>query len=459
MRTEREKIAHLLRRFGLGASEAELDFYGQDGLNGAIDKLLNYEQIEQRLEVRPEMFLDDRRRVPSFPDVQTDWGIRMLTTRRPLEEKMALFWHHHFATAREKVDVSMVMHRQIDLFREKGLGRFLELLVAVSKDPAMIYWLDNQFNVKGKPNENFAREIMELFTLGIGHYTEKDIQEAARCFTGWGYTAGRRRDNAAKPRIDAEFVFRPEDHDDGVKTILGNTGRFTGEDVCGILCGRAETPRFLVKKIWEWFCCMNPSDAIVEKFARIFRESGLHIKTLLKAIMESEEFYSDVCFRRGYKNPAEVCVVAMRQLGLGATIEPDGDGRIPVANRLISRGALTSMKNMGMELLNPPDVAGWQIGPNWISSATMVERIKFGESLFTRLRYPAANLIAGQTPVEAVESLASVFDVQLPADKLKTISQGAEAATKGGPVTAANANAVAAAIAKLLFATPEFQFC
>src|SRR5579862_1345225 len=186
LQTERQKGAHLLRRFGLGASEAELDYYLKDGgLNGAIEKLLNYENTDEGFKLDVDSFRNGKNNNINPQSVAVWWTARMLITQRPLQEKMTLFWHNHFATSGEKVTPGSMMYVQNDLLRQYATGNFREMLMAVSKDPAMLFWLDNQYNVKGKPNENFAREVMELFTLGIGNYTEQDIREGARAFTGW----------------------------------------------------------------------------------------------------------------------------------------------------------------------------------------------------------------------------------------------------------------------------------
>lgn len=472
LQSERDKVAHLLRRFGLGASETELDYYGQKGLSGAIDRLLNFDDIEEPLKLGPEEITNDGR-VPNIREVQGWWMMKILTTRRPLQEKMTIFWHDHFATSAQKVNQPPLMIDQIDILRQNCLGKFRELIGAVSKDPAMLFWLDNQYNVKGKPNENFAREVMELFTLGIGHYTEQDILEASRAFTGWGIGIGRTdrppQENANKPPRRAQFVFRRGQHDTGLKEILGNKGPFDGDDVLNILCDHPQTSRYLTTKLWEWFAYPDPEPALVDKLSSKFRSSGLQIKTLIRAIMESPEFYSDKAVRAVYKNPVDFAAPAIRQLGLGETmaknVEDAPEDRI--------RGAMAPAiglsgvaKNMGMDLLFPPDVAGWDGGQSWISSATMVERIKLADRIFgtgaggrggVNLRFQAMPLFAQDpTPAGVAKKLQSIFDVQLPASKQTELVEAARKASDGA-VTARNANQTAAAVTRLIFASPEFQ--
>lgn len=465
--SERQKIAHLLRRFGFGASEAELDYYSQGGLPGAIQKLLNFDSAGPMPAFEPQNFMAEKLKGgPRLPHVQIWWLLTMCATRRPLEEKLTLFWHHHFATAAMKVDVPVVMYRQNVTIRQHCLGKFQDLLLNLSKDPAMLYWLDNQFNVKGKPNENFAREIMELFTLGIGHYSEEDVQEAARAFTGWTYGVGRRL--LDKPRPVSTFQFRRELHDEGTKSILGNKGKFDGEDVCGILTGHPETAKFIARKMWEFFGYLKPEEALVDRLAKTFRDSGLQIRALVRAIMESPEFYSEKCYRKAYKNPVEFCVATFRQLGIGSALgkqmeQAAAEESSAGVRRTVAGAALQPMLRstiaMGMEVLNPPDVAGWKLGPDWISSATMVERMKWAEIVFgPRSRFQILPLLGSDQPSELVKFLCSALDVEYPASKIKQLEQAAEKAA-GTRLTTANANKSALAVARLIFGSPEFQFC
>ncbi len=472
LRTERDKVAHLLRRFGLGASNEEIDYYGQGGLSAAIDKLLNFEQTDEGFDLPPES-LGGKNAQIKVKALPTWWLLRLIVTRRPLQEKMTLFWHDHFATSAAKVDIGPAMYNQNEAIRSQCVGRFQDLLTSVSKDPAMLYWLDNQFNVKGKPNENFAREVMELFTLGIGHYTEKDIQESARAFTGWSY--GAQRPNKKNPQADkpaarnTQFVMREELHDDGVKAFLGNRGNFDGDDVLGILAGNPQTALYITRKIWEWFVYPNPDAGLIDRFATNFRSKGLDIKTLLRSIMESNEFYSDRAYRSIVKNPVDFCVATLRQLGVGANLmdamKAQDEKEIARAS-VPARVAANSTKAMGMELFFPPDVSGWDGGSAWISSATMVERIKWADRLFgsvaTRgqisLRYPASSLfVEDSTPTGIVKRLIGVFDAPIPQAKVTQLVSAAQAAS-GGEITDRNANEVADAVSRLIFGSPEFQF-
>lgn len=468
LKTDREKCAHLLRRFGLGASEAELDYYLQDGFQGAIDRLLDYESVQEAVDLDPTALAGNNGQI-NVPALITWWGFKLVTTRRPLLEKMTLFWHDHFATSAAKVVQAPFMYQQNEVLRKNATADFRTLLLEVSKDPAMLFWLDNQFNVRGKPNENFAREIMELFTLGIGHYTEKDVQESARAFTGW--SIGRiDRQTEGMPR--ASFVYRPGLHDPGMKEFLGSKGPFTGEDIIALLCGQPQTAKYLVSKVWEWFAYPDPEPAVVDRLAGRFRDSGLDIKELLRDIMRSSEFYSDKAERKVYKNPIDFTVATVRQLGIGeatANAAQAGEGQ-QLRGRLLPATAMaTSASAMGMRLLFPPDVSGWEGGASWISSATMVERIKWADTLFgtvasspgarrIAIRFPAFGLFAKDpTPEGVVETLLSLFDAPLAPSKRPELVQVARAASDGR-VTQANANATGAAVSRLIFGSPEFQF-
>ena len=487
--TEQEKIAHLLRRFGFGASEAEIQYYGKNGLSGAIDTLLDYEKIEDVCAVDPMSFSNGKN-VVNMRVIQNLFAMRLVGTMRPLEEKMTLFWHNHFATSSQKVDNSFVMYNHIDTLRKYSLGKFNVLLEAISKDPGMIYWLDGQENVAEHPNENFAREVMELFTLGIGHYSEKDVQEAARCFTGWSYGRGLRV-NENSPRRADMFRFILDRHDNKSKTVLGETGNMNGEELLMLLCKQRQTANFISTKLWSWFAYENPEPAVIERITSKFVASGLDIKTLVRMVMESPEFYSDKAVRKVIKNPIDFTVSTIRQLGMGQLlvermkaaianpqINEQNGLNIPLVRSLSpAQTALSASTSMGMELLTPPDVSGWRTGAYWITSATMVERMKWADKLFAgspgnptsqgvnplggnrgpqvgAQAYPL--FTADPTPKGAVKALMSVFDVSLPQAKIDGLIAAAEKAG-GSTLTMRSSNEVARAVCRLMFATPEFQ--
>jgi len=463
--TEPQKIAHLLRRFGFGASEAELSYYGQGGLNGAIDKLLNYQNVDEGFSVDPMSLATDKNNKVKLKieAVQEWWLMRMVATRRPLQEKMTLFWHNHFATSADKVTSPYLMLGQNQILRANATGKFGDLLMTVSKDPAMLLWLDNQFNVKGHPNENFAREVMELFTLGIGHYAEQDIRESARAFTGWGFGGkGKKQPKNLKNLKNAQFVEQDAGHDHGTKNFLGNSGDFDGDDIIGILCSNPQTAKFITAKLWRWFVYPDPEPTLIDRLAEPFFGNGLDIGQLLRAIMESPEFYSERAERAIYKNPVDFAVVTARQLGFGAQALTGENYESAVK---LATALRISTKGMGMDLMWPPDVSGWKFGSNWISTATLVERIRWAQVLFDRanvsvkkrqftLGVDASPLFAQDpTPEGAARRLASIFNADLPKDRFGRLVEAAKSATTGDP------NDVASAVTRLIFAAPEFQFC
>lgn len=475
LRTDRDKVAHLLRRFGLGASEAEVDYYAEGGYKAAVDRLLGYGKVDEGFTLDiTTMKVGEQQLVP-MPAVQAHWMTRLLITRRPLQEKMTLFWHDHFATSGAKVNQPPLMYQNIETLRKNATGKFGELLLHISKDPGMLFWLDNQFNVKGKPNENFAREVMELFTVGIGNYSEKDVQEAARAFTGWSIQRRPRfgqYENGDEFRA-ASFIFRPFQFDDGEKTVLGKTGKLTGEDVLDLLATHPQTARYISTKVWEWFAYRNPEAPLIDRLASRFKASGMDISALLRDVMEAPEFVSDKAYRKIYKNPIDFTVATMRQLGLGQVasqfIAESGNQSPLQRMRGLTGSATQATQAMGMELMFPPDVAGWEGGPGWISSATMVERIGWADRLFGQAQQAARRaqvvgltaypIFAKDPSCEAVaRQLVSIFDAPLPEAKMTGLFDAAKAAAGGNRVTEQNANQVASKVSRLIFGSPEFQF-
>ncbi len=285
------------------------------------------------------------------------WANRMLTTRRPLEEKLTLFWHGHFATGAGKVRDYRMMRRQNEMLRQHASGRFRDLLVGILTDPAMLVYLDNGENVKAHPNENFGRELLELFTMGVGNYTERDVREAARAFTGWTNDV-------------LEFRFDAGQHDFGPKTFLGHTGPFDGEDIVNLILEQPVTAEFMAAKIYRFFV-RDEIDAPVQKdLARTFRDSGYEMKPLLKRIFLSKDFYSTPAVGAHVKSPVHLVVSTYRKLEL--TEIPT----IPDVGRMTG--------SLGQSLFNPPNVAGWAGGRAWITPSTLFDR----GNLFRAVLFP-----------------------------------------------------------------------
>ncbi len=282
------------------------------------------------------------------------WANRMLTSPRPLEERMALFWHGHFATNEEKVRDYRKMLIQLDLFQKQGLGNFRTLLIGVAQDPAMLAFLDAAVNVKGAPNENFAREIMELFTMGVGHYGEQDIREAARAFTGWNF-------RGTAFHIDADR------HDDGAKAVLGRRGRFDGVQVIDIILDQPVTPEFLASKLYRHFVREEVDPALAAELGRRLKAANYEIAPFLESLFLSRDFYAPESVATRIKGPVELLVSTYRKLGL---TEVPG---VPDFNETTSA--------LGQRLMHPPTVAGWAQGRSWITPGLLLERGNFALDL------------------------------------------------------------------------------
>ena len=367
LNTRRSQVAHLLRRAGFGASPETLDEFEALGLKGAVDRLVDYESVEDDVEERFKLFNLDLKKLT---DLQRWWLLRMVYTRRPLQEKMTLFWHGLLTSASAKVgfpnptpqnpDPPHHMLNQHTFFREHAVDRFEALLMGVARDPAMMIWLDAQTSVKGKPNENFARELLELFSLGISgpdgqpNYTESDVREVARAFTGFGLDQGR-------------FVFRPNNHDAGSKTILGRTAPFDGAAVIKHIAGHPAAAYYLSRRLFEFFVFPNPSEHDVQPLVAEYTRTGGDVRAMLRVLFNAPVFYSPRAYRAQIKTPVDFVVGAVRALGVAT----DGFQLPGVTTR------------MGQALFNPPNVAGWPGGAQWINSTTWMERLNFANFLCT----------------------------------------------------------------------------
>ncbi|MBV9581565.1 MAG: DUF1800 domain-containing protein [Chloroflexi bacterium] len=350
----RSQIAHLLRRAGFGATSAELDQYSQLGFAGAVDRLLNPEQVDDsatdQILAPLTANLGDRKQIEAS---KYWWVNRMLYTQRPLQEKMTLFWHNHFATANSKVANSVLMLQQIQVFRDNGLGDFETLLQKVTRDPAMLIWLDNRLNRKGSPNENYAREVQELFTVGLGNYTEPDVHEAARAFTGYALDRS------------LNSVFNPNQHDAGSKTFEGQTGNWDADDILGILVRNPATARYITTKLFTWFVYENPDSSVIDRLSNTFATTNFDIRSVLRDMFTGPEFLSDQAFHGVIKQPADFVVGSLKSLNV-QNVGPD---------------VTAVLRRMGQDLLNPPDVSGWRGGTAWINSTTLFERFNWADRL------------------------------------------------------------------------------
>ncbi len=373
------KARHLLLRAGFGGTAEEVMRLYRRGLEGAVSWIVDYEgrpavvpecgilpmplvrrevfarmSEEERRKLRNERRREDARR---FRVVRSWWVDRMLRSRRPLEEKMTLFWHGHFTSSYRDVRNAWNMLQQNRTLREHATGNFREMLHAITRDPAMLEYLDNNRNRKGRPNENYAREVMELFTLGLGRYTEKDIKEAARAFTG--YTFDRRRN---------VFVFNRRQHDDGMKTIFGKTGRFDGDDVCELLLEHPACAPWVAGKIFAFFGYENPEPDLLRELGETFRACDYEIKPLLRRIFLSRAFYSEKSVGTKVKSPIMLLVSTVKIFGMNP---PPGALLVGLAGQL------------GQELMAPPNVKGWEGGLAWITTANLLARANACDVLLT----------------------------------------------------------------------------
>jgi len=428
-----EDARHLLARTGFGPTQQEIRAFSGLTREQAVTRMLSEagqqpslappewtaEPIQPRSVIRnapedqrrPLLVQENQQNNRRTFELRAWWINEMLATPAPLLERMTLFWHNHFTSSQQKVRFPQLMYRQNALLRENALGNFGTLLHAASKDPAMIIYLDSASNRKGKPNENFAREVMELFTLGEGNYSETDIREAARAFTGWS--------------VDVEtgkFINRRAQHDTGTKTILGKSGRFDGDEVLDILLTQTRTAEYIIEKMWREFVSPVPDRREVQRVARAFRDSGYEIKVALRELLLSPAFWSDDNRAVLVKSPAEFVVGTLRQFD------------VPVAN---ATPFAFVMSGLGQNLFAPPNVKGWPGGEAWINSATLLSRKQFVERLFR------ADEMAATRPRMAQGMEGSSMD-----GRAESMEMSA-AAAKGSPAPVvrvrAAANAVAAA--------------
>jgi uncharacterized protein (DUF1800 family) len=345
--------AHLLRRAGFGASKAEISRAVDQGLAATIDALFA-EAPEQEAEFQ-ETFSRISGQLADFTDLgqmQTWWVYRLLRTKTPLREKLTLFWHGHFATSNSKVEDTALMLQQCETLRKLAWGNFRELLHAVSRDPALIAFLDGDTNTRENPNENFGRELLEQFTLGYGQFKEADVRAASRAFTGWGREGGK-------------YVFNAENHDGDAKEFLGHKGNFDGGDILEILAKHPTTAQRIARKLLIVFACPTPDSSVVAAASQSLLQVEFNIKAFLQRLFQSKYFYSAVCNRARIASPTEYVIGACRSLGA----------------RLTAQELRQNLVDMGQELFAPPNVRGWDGEQKWINSATWAARMAFAQRL------------------------------------------------------------------------------
>lgn len=464
----RTLAAHLLNRAGFGGTPVEIDQLASIGMDGAVASFLNPVDDGDLFPVPeltpPAKKFDYQKRMKAAPDdiqrriilkemqhaernedqeLRIWWLNRMRYTSAPLIEKATLFWHGHFATSFAKVKNPYQMWQQNETLRRYALGKFPELLKAISRDAAMIRWLDLNQSNKSHPNENFAREVMELFSLGEGNYTEKDIQEAARAFTGYRVK-----------QDDGTFLFVPKNNDNGQKTVFGKMGAFTGDQIIDLIVSRPECARFLGKKLWVYFVSENPSQETISQVASILMGNGYDIGATLGEIFRSAAFYSSRVVHHQIKGPVQWMIQTTKML------------EIPLPDQRVLDNAMASL---GQIVFTPPNVKGWDGGRAWISSSSLLYRYNLASYLLSG----KAKILGGKQGSTAVlpldkivppdqrvgstvlldHLLFRVFNVPIPVkDRVRYVKY----------LEAHNppyANDVVRDLMQVMMSTPEFQLC
>ncbi len=436
------KVAHLLRRATLGPTMEEIVRASDRGLKPTLDDMLS--QLDRPMSNNEaaaaaigDIFLKEAN------GLRAGWMLRMLNAPNLFREKLTLFWHNHFATAISKVNDTQLMANQIDTLRSLALGKFRDIVMAMARDPAMLVWLDNNLNVKGKPNENWARELMELFTLGFGNYSEKDVQEVARSFTGW--TLEKK-----------QFRFHADEHDEGEKTLLGITGNFNGEEVVNRLVSLPQCPRFVCHKLWAFFVNNEPTEADLAPLIAAYQATDGEIRSVVKAMFLSPAFFDPANVGNQIKNPIEFVVGTVRSLGAPLNdVQTYAD----------------AAAGMGMDMYNPPDVSGWAGGEAWISTFTLLERIRLVRGLVDRGR---GGVVCGLDTAKIIkdnfmsdnDELVEHFSVRFlhrkAPDKLKKTLDEFLVAGVRGPVIrlpAGEREGKIRGLIRLVMCSPEYQLC
>ncbi|MCH8746056.1 MAG: DUF1800 domain-containing protein, partial [Chloroflexi bacterium] len=374
-------MAHLMRRAGFGASYDELERRAEKGYEATVEELIHPEQ-------QPDMQMDlllrhyvDWKQINGLEANQAHWTYRMINTQRPLEEKICLFWHGIFCVGESKCMNGRQILLQLNKFREHGLGQFPNLLMQLASDPAMVYFLDNQMSHKDAINENWGRELLELFSLGVGmdghpNYTEEDVKECARAFTGW--TVGNAIPRYPYGRHESMFLYNQRDHDDDEKTFLGETGNWNGEDIIEIIGRQPATARFIARHLYNFFVADEsqvpawqdtpPRDPeAIKMLEEEYFRSGHEIRPMLRVLFNSD-FFKNARFAR-VKSPAELVVSTVRLAG-------NYQGPRPGFNMLAME-----CNWQGQELLNPPSVESWHTGGEWIDGGALVRRVNFAAGI------------------------------------------------------------------------------
>jgi uncharacterized protein (DUF1800 family) len=392
-------MAHLMRRAGFGAQYDELEARAAKGYEATVEELLHPEDHSHRmdLDLAERRFIEWNHFIRCVPEYT---AFRMINSWNQLEEKMVLFWHGILCTADSKTQSYVTSYVELEMFRRCGMGSFKNLLIEISKDPAMVYFLDNCLSHKNAINENYGRELLELFSMGVGmdgkfNYTEDDVKECARAFTGW--TIANSIPGQPYGRYSSQFVYNPDDHDDGEKTFLGHTGNFNGEDIIEIICKQPATARFLSRHLYNFFVADDaqvpawmdtpPQDLdTIKMLEEEYFRSDYSIRSMLRVLFNSDAFKNGRFSR--IKGPIETVIGTLRLVGDRTTPKPGFEA------------IFDEMKHMGQEILNPPSVEGWHTGKEWIDGGTLVRRINFVADYVGDVSYPGIQNIVSKLAAE-----------------------------------------------------------
>ena len=457
-------MAHLMRRAGFGASRQELESMVATGYEAAVEDLVNPERHPPIDEDMMYRYLPGFEGALAPPLNQADWVYRLVNTQRPLEEKMALFWHQLFATGNSKIDNPPELTQQIAMFRRCGLGSFRDLLIELAKNPAMIFWLDNNGNHMGAINENWGRELLELFSMGVGNYSEDDIKEASRAFTGW--TIAPKLPRLPLGRFYWGYEFKPEDHDYGEKTFLGETGPFNGDDIIDIVVRQPATARFLARHLYHFFVADEPQvpswnitppgdPEAIQVLVDAYTQSNFDVRTVLKTLFLSD-FFKNARFAR-VKSPAELVVGTARLAGSFQ------NPRVGFQNLAFE------CTYQGQELLNPPSVESWHTGMEWIDGGALVRRVNFAAKFLGDTNMPGIQSIVRELQTRGdlspEEFLEACLDLIGPIDVADaTRRELLDQALEGGNLSWATEDAArrseqrVGALLALIAASREYQF-
>ncbi len=473
--TDLQLMAHLLRRAAFGVNRSQLDTYAERGYDAAVDDLLSPDDPGEMTDDLIWRYHHEQSGMMGQIGPGSYWLYKMVTSTDPLREKMSLFWHGIFATGYPKITQGKVMSDQIRMFRHYGMGNFKDLLLELAKDPAMIVWLDNHDNHKGAINENFGRELLELFSLGVGNYSEDDIKEASRAFTGWTignteYMALRAERDSIWPygRIAWHFRFDEADHDHDDKEFLGHRGNFDGEEIVEIICEQPATAAFISRHLYHFFVADEPpvpqwpyvapqDPEAIEILSNAYFESGYDIGHMLRVLFTSDFFKARDSWYARVKSPAELVTGVLRLTG---------EFHRP-KRQIVDRQQ--QMTWMGQYLINPPSVEGWHEGLEWIDTGTFVERLNFASTQLGNTDHPGVKSIIERVATNGGSAIGPEELVDRCLDEIGMVSVSDETRTSLVDYAAADGDVIAGAdvdpdtrdrvaqLLQMIAATHEFQ--